>query len=78
MDFRLSCIEIYESMSSGVKFLANLKLIFCLIASNSYSYLGTFKDTHREEFIEIKDWLLLTFFLCLHNQLISIHPIVAH
>ena len=87
MDFRLSCIEIYEFMSSGVKFLANLKLFFCLIASNSYSYLGSFNDTHREncvllssvqEFIEIEDWLLLTFFLCLHNQLIAIYPIVAY
>ena len=40
-------------------------------------------DTHRErllysihlvqEFIEIKDWLLVTFFTCLHNQLSSIY-----
>ena len=42
------------------------------------------KDTHREncvllisvkEFIEIETWLLLTFFQCLHNQLISIIPL---
>ena len=36
-----------------------------------------FNDTHTEEldsvekFIEIQGWLLLTFFICLHNQLSS-------
>ena len=30
-----------------------------------------------QEFIEIQAWLLLTFFLCLHNQLISIYYIVT-
>ena len=44
-------------------------------------------DTHREicvllnsveDFIEIKDWPLLTFFLFLHNQLFSLHSIVAY
>ena len=44
-------------------------------------------DTHREncvllnpvkEFIEIETWLLLTFSLCLHSQLISVHSIVAY
>ena len=42
-------------------------------------------DAHREncvlvnsvqEFIEIKAWLLLTFFICLHNQILSI--LLAH
>ena len=28
-----------------------------------------------QEFIEIETWLLLTFFLCLRNQLMSIHSI---
>ena len=31
-----------------------------------------------QEFIEIEAWLLLTFFLCLHYQLIPIHSIVAY
>ena len=38
---------------------------------------GLLNDTHMEElrallkkFIEIQGWLLLTFFICLHNQLI--------
>ena len=31
-----------------------------------------------QEFIEIEAWLLLTFFLCLHNQLLSMHSIVAY
>ena len=30
-----------------------------------------------QEFIEIQAWLLLTFFLCLHNHLISIYYIVT-
>ena len=43
---------------------------------------GRINDTHNEnyvllnsvpEFIEIKAWLLLTLFLYLHNELISIH-----
>ena len=44
-------------------------------------------DTHRktcallnpvQKFIEIEAWLLLTFIVCLHNQLISIHFIVTY
>ena len=31
-----------------------------------------------QEFIEIEAWLLLTFFLCLHYQLISVHSTVTH
>ena len=31
-----------------------------------------------QEFIEIEAWLLLTFFLRLHNQLLSMHSIVAY
>ena len=53
----------------------------------SWEIYKFFNDTHREncillnlvqEFIEIKAWLFLTFFLCLHNQLISIHSIAAY
>ena len=39
-------------------------------------------DTHMEEldivqnFIEIQGWLLLTFFICLHNQLSSFNFII--
>ena len=52
------------------------------MAKNNIVAEVTFNDTHREncvllnsvqEFIEIEAWLLLIFFLCLHNQLISIH-----
>ena len=41
-------------------------------------------DTHREKlcflrgFIEMEARLLLIFFICLHNQLSSIHSIVTH
>ena len=46
-----------------------------------------FSETHREncfllesvqEFIEIEAWLFLTFSICLHNQLNSIHSIVTY
>ena len=42
-----------------------------------------FNDTHMEElhsvqkFIEIQGWLLLTFFICLHNQLSSLNSIIV-
>ena len=48
-------------------------------------HLDWLNNTHREnfvlldsvqEFIEIQAWLLLTFFRCLHNQLISVYYIV--
>ena len=48
----------------------------------SKEHLGWLNNTHREnfalfnlvqKFIEIQVWLLLTFFLCLHNQLISVY-----
>ena len=31
-----------------------------------------------QKFIEIQGWLLLTFFICLHNQLSSFNFIIAH
>ena len=31
-----------------------------------------------QKVIEIRAWLLLTFYLCLHNQLFSIHSIVTY
>ena len=49
-----------------------------------YAYIN---DTHREncvllnsmqELIEIEAWLLMTFFQCLHNHLISIHSIATY
>ena len=52
----------------------------------SKEHLDWLNNTHREnfvllnsvqEFIEIQAWLLLTFLLCLHNQLISIYYIVT-
>ena len=52
----------------------------------SKEHLDWLNNTHREnfvllnsvqKFIEIQAWLLLTFVLCLHNQLISIYYIVT-
>ena len=34
-------------------------------------------DTHKEKLIKIETWLLLTFFICLLNQLSSIHSIIT-
>ena len=51
------------------------------------TFARNLNDTHREncvllnsiqEFIEIETRLLLTFVLCLHNQLVSIHSIAAY
>ena len=30
-----------------------------------------------QKFIEVQDWLLLTFFICLHNQLSSFNSIIV-
>ena len=30
-----------------------------------------------QKFIEIQGWLLLTFFICLHNQLSSVNSIIV-
>ena len=44
---------------------------------------SSFNNTHMEEldsvqkFIEIQGWLLLTFFICLHNQLSSFNSIIV-
>ena len=48
----------------------------------SKEYLDWVNDTGKTlpysiEIIEIRAWLLMTFFLCLHNQLISIYYIVT-
>ena len=50
----------------------------------SKEYLEWLNDTGKtallnsvQEFIEIQAWLFMTFFLCLHNQLISICYIVT-
>ena len=48
--------------------------------------LLVFNDTHMEKlvllnsvqiFIEMQGWLLLTFFICLHNQLSSFNSIIV-
>ena len=38
--------------------------------------LTSINDTHMEE-LEIQGWLLLTFFVCLHNQLSSFNSIIV-
>ena len=49
-----------------------------------YKYIATtINNTHMEEldsvqkFIEIEGWLLLTFFICLHDQLSSSNSIIV-
>ena len=47
-------------------------------------FLGWVNDTHREKLCllnsvqEWRVWLLLTFFLCLRNQLSSTHSIITY
>ena len=31
-----------------------------------------------QKFIEIQGWLLLTFFICLHNQLNSVNSVIVY
>ena len=58
--------------------------IFLSTTLNKIHFL--FNDTQEtcvllnsvQEFIGIETWLLLTFFLCLYNQLISINFIVTY
>ena len=47
------------------------------------AFYSKFNDTHTGEldsvqkFIETQGWLLLTFFICLHNQLSSFNSIIV-
>ena len=70
-----------ETLSRGFRGQSPLRKVL-----GSKEHLDWLNNTHREnfvllnsvqEFIEIQAWLLLTFFLCLHNQLISIYYIVT-
>ena len=50
----------------------------------SGEFCGIFNDTHREKLCftqfstRMPAWLLVTFFICLHNQLSSIHFIITY
>ena len=52
-------------------------------SQKSFSNSSILNDTHIKEldsvqkFIEIQGWLLLTFFICLHNQLSSFNSIIV-
>ena len=54
-----------------------------LIDSAKQNRMSFLNDTHMEEldsvqkFIEIQGWLLLTFFICLHNQLSFFNSIIV-
>ena len=67
--------------------------LYHLSSFDNYPFIELvfFNDTHREKLFclihyknllkqkpEVEDWLLLTFFICLHNQLSSIHSIVTY
>ena len=51
------------------------KVRFCSSFKHKLDSIDYVNDTHREElnsvqkFVKIKSWLLLTFSMCLHNQL---------
>ena len=56
-----------------VRFLIFVKYQLTIVTGKSYVLLSSV-----QEFIEIEAWLLLTFFLCLHNQSSSIHSTVTN
>ena len=61
-------------MSEGVARRCSIKkVLLAILTGKNFVILNSV-----QEFIEIKVWLLLSFFVCLHNQLKSIHPIVAY
>ena len=56
------------------------KRLYKYIATTGITYIN---DTHMEEldslqkFIEIEGWLLLKFFICLHNRLSSFNSVIV-
>ena len=48
------------------------------LINDIYSENCILLNSFSRRFIDIEAWPLLTFFLCLYNQLISIHSILLH
>ena len=57
---------------------AILKNTFHIHTQNTYSHGKLCFSQFNTRFIKIEPFVVLTFFLCLHNQLVSIHSIVTH
>ena len=64
-----------------------LRIIYCFVKTGVKRKFGFPKERHSQgkscallnsvqKFIEIQCWLLLTFFICLHNQLNSLNSII--
>ena len=68
-------------------FISYLSLFRSVVQKLAESFLRSCRlqldDTHMEEidsvqkFIEMQGWLLLTFFICLHNQLSSFNSVIV-
>ena len=68
-------------------FISHLSLFRSVVQKLAESFIRSRRlqldDTHMEEldsvqkFIEIQGWLLLTFFICLHNQLSSSNSLIV-
>ena len=71
------CQSVYFPYSFGkIVFLLSMfsvySVYFCILS------ILTVLLNSVQEFIEKEAWLLLTFFICLHNHLSSIHSIVTY
>ena len=71
------------SISEQIRFVPVNKAL-STATNRLYKYIATtINDTHMEEldsvqkFIEIEGWLLLKFFICLHDQLSSFNSIIV-
>ena len=69
-------------MTCDLVFFYKLFIVVQKCCTETCSRRLQLNDTHMEEldsvqkFIEIQGWLLLTFFICLHNQLSDFNSII--
>ena len=62
----------------GVETKKKRKVLFCVFTTERYSHGRTCALLNSvQKFIEMQGWLLLTFFLCLHNQLSYFNSIIV-
>ena len=62
----------------GVETKKKRKVLFCVFTTEQYSHGRTCVLLNSvQRFIEIQGWLLLTFFVCLHNQLSYFNSIIV-
>ena len=79
-DFSENRVGVFFYFSEKVRFVVNTKMIFCYNFGAPLT-IFTWKTcvllNSVQKFIEMQGWLLLTFFICLHNQLSSFNSIIV-